>query len=68
MAKAIRDRQVLDVPLCPVVLKHILGLQDTLCLKDLADIDPQLCQSLLWIQDNPIADLGTYHTIPYHTY
>lgn len=55
--------QVLDVPLCPYVLKHVLGLQDTLCVKDVADIDPQLCQSLEWMQENPVEDLGECVTL-----
>ena len=51
------------MPLCRFVLKHILGqmqLHDaaTLRLKDVADIDPQLCQSLSWMQDNPVEELG----------
>eukprot|EP00750_Incisomonas_marina_P013860 INCI17556.5.p1 GENE.INCI17556.5~~INCI17556.5.p1 ORF type:complete len:1057 (-),score=145.00 INCI17556.5:2555-5311(-) len=58
MAKAIRDRQVLDIPLCPFVLKHILGLQNNMGVADVADIDPQLSQSLLWMQENPVEDLG----------
>ena len=52
LAKAIYDRQLVDVPFCKMIYKHLLGLPAT--LGDLADIDPVYHTSLKWMLNNDI--------------
>ena len=52
LAKAIFDRQMVDLPLCKVLYKHILGIKPR--LSDLKDIDQTYHRSLTWMKDNDI--------------
>lgn len=52
LAKAIYDRQLVDVPFCNMIYKHLLGLPAT--MDDLADIDPVYHASLKWMLNNSI--------------
>ncbi|KAJ0408344.1 hypothetical protein P43SY_003070 [Pythium insidiosum] len=55
MAKAIFDRQSLDLPLCDAVLKHFLQLK--IEMNDLRQMDAQFHKSLVWMLENDIADV-----------
>ncbi|GLD93302.1 hypothetical protein PINS_up001894 [Pythium insidiosum] len=55
MAKAIFDRQSLDLPLCDAVLKHFLQLKTE--MSDLRQMDAQFHKSLVWMLENDIADV-----------
>ncbi|DBA03405.1 TPA: hypothetical protein N0F65_002813 [Lagenidium giganteum] len=53
IAKAIFDRQTMDLPLCDTIFK--LFLHQTLTLDDLKAIDSQFHKSLVWMLENDIA-------------
>ena len=55
LAKAIYDRQLVDVQFCRVIYKHLLGLPPT--IDDLGDIDSVYFTSLKWILNNDIDDI-----------
>ncbi|KAJ8574666.1 hypothetical protein ON010_g4544 [Phytophthora cinnamomi] len=55
MAKAIFDRQTLDLPLCDVFYKHLLQLPTS--MDDLHQMDSQYHKSLVWMLENDIADV-----------
>ena len=52
LAKAIYDRQLMDVPLSATIYKLLLG--KPLGLADLEDVDKQLHTSLCWMRDNSV--------------
>ena len=51
LAKAIVDRQVVDIRFDRTVHLHLLDRMVT--LRDLEDMDPQTCKSLQWLLDQP---------------
>mmetsp|Transcript_5968 Transcript_5968/g.9670 ORF Transcript_5968/g.9670 Transcript_5968/m.9670 type:complete len:801 (-) Transcript_5968:415-2817(-) len=55
VAKAIYDRQMVDLPLATVLYKHLLGRP--VALEDLAELDPALHKSLTWMQANDITNV-----------
>ncbi|RHY30596.1 hypothetical protein DYB32_004207 [Aphanomyces invadans] len=55
LGKAIFDRQVVQLPLAPVLYKHLVGLSIT--TEDLVAMDPQFYKSLKWIEDNDVTDV-----------
>ncbi|KAG2777159.1 hypothetical protein Pcac1_g12522 [Phytophthora cactorum] len=55
IAKAIFDRQTLDLPLCDVFYKHLLQLPTKMA--DLQQMDSQYHKSLVWMLENDIEDL-----------
>ena len=52
LAKAVYDRQLLDLPLCKAVYKFILGRPMT--LDDLEEMDPLYHRSVVWMLKNDI--------------
>jgi E3 ubiquitin-protein ligase HUWE1 len=55
LAKAIYDRQLIDLPLCRSIYKYLLGRPAT--LKDLQEMDPVYHKSLVWMLKNDIDDI-----------
>ena len=55
LAKAIYDRQLVDLPLCKSIYKYLLGRPAT--LKDLQEMDPLYHKSLVWMLSNDIDDV-----------
>ena len=55
LAKAIYDRQLIDLPLCKAVYKFILGRPAT--LDDLEEMDPLYHRSIVWMLKNDITDV-----------
>jgi hypothetical protein len=55
LAKAIYDRQLVDLPLCKAVYKYILGRPAT--LQDLEQMDPLYHRSIVWMLKNDITDV-----------
>jgi hypothetical protein len=68
IGKALFDQQMVDVPICGVLLAHMtrrssggsgtIGFSDSfLSEEDMKDLDPQLHQSLTWMKNNDITDV-----------
>ncbi|OQR98328.1 HECT E3 ubiquitin ligase [Achlya hypogyna] len=55
MGKAIFDRQVLALPLAPILFKHLVG--SPISPTDLDEMDPQFAKSLAWIQAHDVTDV-----------
>jgi len=55
IAKGVYDRQLVDLPLCTVLYKHLLGKE--VHLEDLAELDPALYKSLTWMKKNDITNV-----------
>uniref|UniRef100_H3HAZ2 HECT-type E3 ubiquitin transferase n=1 Tax=Phytophthora ramorum TaxID=164328 RepID=H3HAZ2_PHYRM len=55
IAKAIFDRQTLDLPFCDAVYKRLL--QQSTGIEDLHQMDSQYHKSLVWMLENDIADV-----------
>ncbi|KAF1318272.1 Hect e3 ubiquitin ligase, partial [Globisporangium splendens] len=55
IAKAIFDRQTLDLPFCDVIYKHLLHIP--IAMEDLRQMDAQFHKSLTWMLENSIADV-----------
>ncbi|RHY44016.1 hypothetical protein DYB38_005057 [Aphanomyces astaci] len=55
LGKAIFDRQVVRLPLAPVLYKHLVGL--AISWDDFVGLDPQFSKSLHWIQHNDVTDV-----------
>lgn len=55
IAKAIFDRQTLDLPFCDIVYKHLLHLP--IGMDDLRQMDAQFYKSLVWMLENSIVDV-----------
>uniref|UniRef100_K3WJQ6 HECT-type E3 ubiquitin transferase n=1 Tax=Globisporangium ultimum (strain ATCC 200006 / CBS 805.95 / DAOM BR144) TaxID=431595 RepID=K3WJQ6_GLOUD len=55
IAKAIFDRQTLDLPFCDVIHKHLLHIP--IVMDDLRQMDAQFHKSLTWMLKNSIADV-----------
>jgi len=55
LAKAIFDRQMVHLPMCTILYKHILGMQ--ISLDDIAELDPVLFKSLSWMHKSPIENI-----------
>ncbi|KAF4322348.1 hypothetical protein BBO99_00000042 [Phytophthora kernoviae] len=55
IAKAIFDRQTLDLPVCDVVYKHLLQIPTN--MDDLHQMDSQYHKSLVWMLENDITDI-----------
>lgn len=55
IAKAIFDRQTVDLPFCDSVLKYLLHLP--IDMDDLRQMDAQFHKSLVWMVENSIADV-----------
>lgn len=55
LAKAIFDRQTLDLPFCDVIYKYLLHFPIT--MDDLHQMDAQFHKSLAWMLENSIADV-----------
>ena len=55
LAKAVYDRQLIDLPLCRAVYKYILGRPAT--LDDLEEMDPLYHRSIVWMLKNDIDDV-----------
>ena len=55
LAKAIYDRQLIDLPVCKAIYKYILGRPAT--LDDLEEMDPLYHRSIVWMLKNDIDDI-----------
>ncbi|RLN65591.1 hypothetical protein BBJ28_00008275 [Nothophytophthora sp. Chile5] len=55
IAKALFDRQTLDLPLCDALYKHLLQMSTN--MDDLRQMDAQYHKSLMWMLENEIADV-----------
>ncbi|RQM21433.1 hypothetical protein B5M09_009766 [Aphanomyces astaci] len=55
LGKAIFDRQVVRLPLAPVLYKHLVGL--AISWDDFVGLDPQFSKSLHWIQHNDVTNV-----------
>lgn len=55
IAKAIFDRQTVDLPFCDAVYKYLLHLP--MHMDDLREMDAQFHKSLVWMLENSVADV-----------